>query len=84
MLNNVILTILVKEGCSVARLWADQEVFNYMKINCKCLRAVASHVSKQQLSTAILDFAGFPMFLMEEVLESKNLFIKSCLEHPIT
>ena len=34
MLNNAILTILVKEGCSVARLWADQEVFNYMKINC--------------------------------------------------
>ena len=33
---------------------------------------------------AILDFAGSPMFLMEEVLGSKNLFSKSCLEHPIT
>ena len=46
MLNNVILTILVKEGCSVGRLRADQEVFNYMKINCKCLRAITSYVSK--------------------------------------
>ena len=33
---------------------------------------------------AILDFAGGSMFLIEGILRSKNLFNKSCSEHPIT